>query len=189
MLEFLENLSLKLKNLRKEAGLTQTRLANLAGVSQSLIARIEKDDIDPRISTLTKILKALYSAKEPEQKIIEFATRDVVKVKAKDKLSKAASIMSEKAISQLIIIDNDEKIIGSIREKSLTQNLLEKGTAILDEKIENFLDDPFPEISISTSLEEIKSLLLETDALVLIDKGDLSGIVTKADIIKFFKNY
>jgi len=187
MLEFLENLPLKLKNLRKEADLTQTKLANLAGVSQSLIARIEKNDIDPRISTLMKILKALYSAREPEQKISEFATRDVIKIKSKERLSKAASIMSEKAISQLIIVDDNDRIIGSIREKSLTQNLLEKGTRILDESIENFLDDPFPEISKSTPLEEIKSLLLETDALILIDKGMLSGIVTKADIIKFFK--
>ena len=95
--------------------------------------------------------------------------------------------MSEKAISQLIIVDDNDRIIGSIREKSLTQNLLEKGTRILDESIENFLDDSFPEISKSTPLEEIKSLLLETDALILIDKGMLSGIVTKADIIKFFK--
>ena len=188
MLEFLENLPSKIKNLRKEADLTQTKLASLAGVSQSLIARIEKNDIDPRISTLTKILKAIYSAKEPEQKIIEFATRDVIRIKSKENLSKAAFIMSEKGISQLIIVDDDDKIIGSIREKSLTQNLLEKGTTILDDKIENYLDDPFPEISMSTPLEEIKSLLLETDALILIDKGNLVGIVTKADIIKFFKN-
>ncbi|MFX1275830.1 MAG: CBS domain-containing protein [Promethearchaeota archaeon] len=188
MLEFLENLSSKLKTLRRAAGLTQTELAKIAGVSQSLIARIEKGGIDPRASTLEKIIRAIYFAKEPEQKISEFATKNVIKINSKEKLSKAASLMSEMAISQLIIIDDKNTIIGSIREKSLTQNLLEKGTSILDEEIENYLDDPFPEISISTHLEEIKSLLLDNDALILIDKGKLSGIVTKADIIKFYKS-
>ena len=50
-----------------------------------------------------------------------------------------------------------------------------------------FRNESFPEISVSTPLDEIKSLLLDNDALILINKGDLAGIVTKADIIKFYQ--
>ena len=96
-------------------------------------------------------------------------------------------IMNEKGISQLVIIDKNNKIIGSLREKSLTQKLLEFGNSILNEKIENHLNESFPEISVGTPLDEIKSLLLDNDALILINKGDLAGIVTKADIIKFYQ--
>ncbi|MHA1431033.1 MAG: helix-turn-helix domain-containing protein, partial [Candidatus Freyarchaeota archaeon] len=47
-----------IKRLRKKVGLTQTELAEKAGVSQSLIARIESGSVDPRLSTLQRILNA-----------------------------------------------------------------------------------------------------------------------------------
>ena len=177
----------ELKQLRKDANLTQKKLAELAGVSQSLIARIEKKNIDPRISTLKKILDALILVKENKQKIADFATKNVIRITPQDKLSVAAAIMNNKGISQLIVVDQYNRIVGSVREKSLTQNLLESGNSILEEKIEKYLDEPFPEISIRTPLDKIKSLLLDNDALVLIDKGILAGIVTKADIIKYYQ--
>ncbi len=45
-----------LKKRRNELGLTQSDLAKRAGVSQPLIARIESGDVDPRLSTVRKIL-------------------------------------------------------------------------------------------------------------------------------------
>ncbi|MCD4809259.1 MAG: helix-turn-helix domain-containing protein, partial [Methanosarcinales archaeon] len=44
-----------IKKRRVGLNLTQNELAKLAGVSQPLIARIEAGDVDPRLSTLTKI--------------------------------------------------------------------------------------------------------------------------------------
>jgi len=181
----------ELKKLRKEANLTQKDLAELAGVSQSLIARIEKGGekgVDPRVSTLNKILNALLSIKENKKKIIDFATKEVITLGVEEKVAKAAAIMSNEGLSQLIILDNTRRIIGSIREKSISRKLLEKGISILDEQIMNHLDESFPEISVDTPLDRIKSLLLENDALILINKGELAGIVTKADIIKFYQS-
>lgn len=47
-----------IKKRRVGLNLTQNELAKLAGVSQPLIARIEAGDVDPRLSTLTKIFDA-----------------------------------------------------------------------------------------------------------------------------------
>ncbi|MCK4313359.1 helix-turn-helix domain-containing protein, partial [Candidatus Bathyarchaeota archaeon] len=44
-----------LKKLRIKAGLTQKRLAELAGVSQAHIAKIEQGKVDPRLSTVNKV--------------------------------------------------------------------------------------------------------------------------------------
>jgi len=49
----------ELKSLRKKANLTQKELAMKAGVSQALVARIESGSVDPRVSTLIKILTVL----------------------------------------------------------------------------------------------------------------------------------
>lgn len=53
-----------LKKKRIELGLTQSDLAKRAGVSQPLIARIEMSDVDPRLSTVSKILGAFDEVKK-----------------------------------------------------------------------------------------------------------------------------
>ncbi len=48
-----------IKKLRIEAGLTQRQLAELARVSQAHVAKIEKGRVDPRLSTVNRILQVL----------------------------------------------------------------------------------------------------------------------------------
>ena len=48
-----------LKRLRIEAGLTQRQLAEMVDVSQAHIAKIEKEKVDPRLSTVNRILRVL----------------------------------------------------------------------------------------------------------------------------------
>jgi len=54
------NIAQKIKNLRKEANLTQEELAKKAGISRQTLAKLEKGNID-KISLLTfiKILEQL----------------------------------------------------------------------------------------------------------------------------------
>ncbi len=48
-----------LRERRTALDLTQSELAERADVSQPLIARIEGGDVDPRLSTLRRIVEAL----------------------------------------------------------------------------------------------------------------------------------
>jgi DNA-binding XRE family transcriptional regulator len=50
-----------LEELRQKAGWTQAELANKAGVSQPMIARMERGDLDriPTLSTINKVFGAL----------------------------------------------------------------------------------------------------------------------------------
>lgn len=47
-----------LERVRTEAGLTQRQLAERAGTAQSLVARIEGDQANPTIETLSRLLDA-----------------------------------------------------------------------------------------------------------------------------------
>lgn len=49
----------KLIEAREEQGLTQGELAQLCGVKQPYIARLEKGGTDPQITTFLKVLKPL----------------------------------------------------------------------------------------------------------------------------------
>lgn len=51
-----------LKDARKRTGYTQGELADAAGVSQPLISRIERQDVNPRSSTLRSLFTQLDSA-------------------------------------------------------------------------------------------------------------------------------
>jgi len=52
-----------IERLRKRFGLTQEELARKAGISQSLIARVESGMVDPRYSRIAKIFVALDEMK------------------------------------------------------------------------------------------------------------------------------
>ncbi len=48
-----------LKDLRFRAGLTQQELADKAGTTQTTVARIERDAVEPEVTTIRKLSKAL----------------------------------------------------------------------------------------------------------------------------------
>jgi len=65
---------------RQNNGLTQSELAERAGVSQPLIARIESNDVDPTIDTLYRVVSALNgSSSELEEKDVKISMPSVLK--------------------------------------------------------------------------------------------------------------
>jgi transcriptional regulator with XRE-family HTH domain len=49
----------RLKDLRWRAGLTQQELADKAGTTQTTVARIERDAVEPEVTTVRKLAEAL----------------------------------------------------------------------------------------------------------------------------------
>ena len=49
----------RLKELREHNLLTQAELGVAAGVSRDQVSRIERDEVDPRFSTIRKLARAL----------------------------------------------------------------------------------------------------------------------------------
>ncbi len=59
----------RLRELRERKLMTQAELGKAAGVSRDQVSRIERDEVDPRFSTIRKLAKAL--GVEPEELIAE----------------------------------------------------------------------------------------------------------------------
>ena len=100
-------------------GLTQRKLAELVGVSQAHIAKIEKESVDPRLSTVNKILKVLTEGEG--KKCRDVMTRQVISAKPTDKILKVSQLMMKYAISQLPVLEGG-KIVGIITEESTVRN-------------------------------------------------------------------
>lgn len=181
--------SKELRQYRIKLGLTQTELAQRAGVSQSLIARIEKGDVDPRVSTLTKIINVL---KESE-KGVRVLAKDIMKhpvitIAPETTLKEASEIMQKNKISQLPVF-KDGVQLGSISEDKIV-HMLATGKSIKEMtplKIKEIMDNGFPVVSAATELSTLSRLAESNPAVLVIEKEKVVGIITKSDVVKLVR--
>jgi len=181
---------------RLELGLTQAQLAELAGVTQAYIAKIEAGTADPKISTLEKILETLEktaiekekTASEKHVTAEEMMATPVISVKPDDKIEKAAKLMNSYKISQLPVIDGDTQV-GSISETTLMHQLTagKDMSKLVRKSVKEIMESPFPTVSKDTDVETIYHLLDHSPAVLVVDRGKAIGILTKADALKLRK--
>ncbi len=178
-----------LKNYRKKRGMTQAELARRAGVSQSLIARIEAGDIDPRLSTVGKILGALKSGKSGDAVTVGDVMRTpVVHVKISDTVADALKLMEKHGISQLPVLENGIQK-GSVSERGIVKKMaLEKDVTKLSARSVREIKAPgFPTVDRETDIKSISNLVENNPAVLVVDGGRAVGIITKADVLKLMK--
>lgn len=176
----------ELKDLRRKAGLTQKELAKRAGVSQSLIARIEKGTVNPRISTLRRIMKVIEEELGGKVRAKHIMRRDVIVACPNTKIEEVAKVMWEKGISQLPVVDEKGYPIGSIREDNIVKALLlyKERERVLGMKVSELMEGPLPTVAPDDSAERVIRILMEGFPAVLVTEGGkVVGIITKSDII------
>ncbi|OUJ18464.1 putative transcriptional regulator with C-terminal CBS domain [Methanonatronarchaeum thermophilum] len=174
-----------IKRLRKKVGMTQSELADRAGVSQPLIARIESLDIDPRFSTFKKIYETLQEAEKERINAGDVMHSPVITVKCYQELKDAIEVMRDSDFSQIPVIDKHGVPIGSVCESTII-NELDSTTPerIRDKKVEDVMGSCFPTVTPVTDLEVVLGMLEYTPAILVTEKGKLVGVITKHDIMK-----
>ncbi|MFP9191090.1 CBS domain-containing protein [Natronosalvus vescus] len=166
-----------LRQRRNELELTQSELANRADVSQPLIARIEGGDVDPRLSTLRRIVNALQEAESDVIRADDLMHENVVSVTPDDPVSEAAKLMEEEAYSQLAVLQNGIPV-GSISQSELVH--LDEDDR--NETVAEHMAESFPTVSKDATLDEISNLLDHYKAVMITEAGQTVGIITEADL-------
>jgi len=178
----------EIQKRREKLHLTQTQLAEKAGVSQSLIARLETGTVDPRYSKVASIFRALDELRGKEIEAKEIMTKDVVGVKADSTIEEAAEAMKERGVSQMPVYEG-ENTIGSISEKNML-DAIARGINMQTfplEKVREHMDSAFPTVKQETPLSVISALLEHNKAVVVQDAGKPVGIITNADMLKVLR--
>jgi len=172
------------KTRRKRIGINQKELADIAGVSQSLIAKLEKEKLEPSYSVARKIFNTLDKLEhQQEKKCRDIMTKKVISVKKTDKIEKASEILKKNVIDQAPVLDRNH-VIGSISESIIFNKLLNiDKKKLFSMKTEEIMKEPFPIVSADMPVSVILPLLKTTEAVLVKENKKLSGIITKANLI------
>ena len=170
-----------IKKMRNEIGITQQKLADLVGITQAHIAKIENEKVNPRLSTVNKILSVLKT--NSTLKCENIITKGLILVNPENPIDHVVKLMKKYDISQMPVVDNG-KCVGSISEKTIVRNL---DNISNQTKVKELMDESFPIITCNDHLDVIKSLLEYHQAVLISDKGRLMGIVTKSDLLSLLK--
>jgi predicted transcriptional regulator len=171
---------------RKLLGLTQKQLAKLAGVSQSLIAKLESGKIDSSYTNAKGILDALKQLEIKNQiNVSSILHHDIVGVQKNETVAEAVRRMVDHGYSQLPVYDG-EGVVGSISEKTiLLQVKAGKDLNLISSSlVEEIMDEALPQVGEDTPVYLISNLLEVYSAVLVLKRGKSVGIVTKADLLK-----
>ena len=178
----------ELRALRKRLGLTQAQVANAAGVSQPLVARIENGTVDPRFSTLQSVVDALNRAERKSVLLSEVMTSPVASVRATDTVSAAIRVMREKGISQLPVLQKGMPV-GSLSDRAIVHALSEAtdAEALAKTLVQKIMAPPFPMAGADMSVDQAYRLLEDQPAILVVERGRPVGIVSKADLLSLVR--
>jgi predicted transcriptional regulator len=168
-----------LRERRKALELTQSSLAERAGVSQPLIARIEGGDVDPRLSTLRRIVSALDEAEGNIVRAEDLMNEDLVSVAPDQSVREAERRMEEAAFSQLPVLQNGIPV-GSISFSDIRH----AGENVGEKAVAEVMSEQFPTVSREDTVDKISNLLDYYKAVIVTDGGEAVGIITEADIAR-----
>ena len=168
-----------LRERRMDLELTQSDLAERAEVSQPLIARIEGEDVDPRLSTLRRIVGALEEAEGGLLRARDLMHTDVISVPPDDSVQKAISLMLEEGYSQLPVL-RDDYPVGIISNGDIRRLGGEGGTGSLP--VADAMRESITTVTPDATLNEVDAHLDHHEAVIAIENSRIAGIITEADV-------
>jgi predicted transcriptional regulator len=168
---------------RETLGLKQTELARRSGVSQSMIARIEAGNVDPRVSTLGRIISVLNSAARKSTTAADVMHTPVLSVMPDLPIADVMEIMDKNSISQLPVIENGIPV-GCVSESAIVNTIEEQRLHKNDNYYaRDFMESGFPTVPPDTAIETVVSLLSHHHAVLVLAAGRVQGVITKHDLI------
>ena len=171
---------------RRLLAMSQKELARLAGVSQSMIAKIESKRISPAYLKTKAIFDTLESLeRRNELKAKDISHGKVVSIQVHEALSKGVRLMRETGFSQLPVF-NGTQVVGSLTEKIILERLVSapRPQEVSKESVEKIMEEAFPSVSAETPISMVSAMLQYAPAVLVTKRGHVDGIITKADLLK-----
>ena len=110
-----------IRKMRKALDVTQSQLAAESGVSQSTIAKIERESIAASYATVVKLFETLEDMGNDDRRKLtakDVSSKDVISIQSDATVHDASELMKSTGYSQLPVL-KDETPVGSISERRM----------------------------------------------------------------------
>jgi predicted transcriptional regulator len=172
---------------RKVLGLTQLGFANEAGISRSLLAKIERGYApNPGYKQAKKIFETMdrLELAIPVREAGQIHSPGVIFAEYDEPIRSAQKNMLEWKYSQLPV-RKDGRVVGSITERGLAARIFGKEPVEIGSMlVKDFLEEGFPQISTKIPVNLIIPLLQRCQAVLTMREGKVAGIITNTDVLK-----
>ena len=175
--------------MRQKLGITQKKLANLVGVSTSMINQIESGRSQPSYETAKRIFDNLgnLEGKSSSHTAGDFCSKDIVKLKPTNTLHDAIKKMHQLSISQIPVFDKSD-IVGVISEDGIVKHLADLGEAELKKaKLADTMDPVPPIVDFDTPANVLVPLIRYSKCILVSKKSSIVGIITASDTLKMME--
>lgn len=174
----------EIRRRRLALGVSLGELARAVGRSDATLSRIERGQIRPSYELVQQIL-AYLEAQEgltaPRLTVGELMHHPLATVASTATLVTAAQRMESGAFSQLPVVD-DGRVVGSLSESALLRALARGNAQRV--RVGEVLEPPYPVFDEGFPAELLPPLFGRYPAILVTRRGELQGIVTKADLIR-----
>lgn len=178
----------EIRLLRRQLGLTQQEVARMAGVSQSLIAKIERGLVQPSYNNVKRLVESLEAERNRRHPAVTVGTtcaRNIIFIEGHQPVREAVQVMRRHGFSQ-VPVRGRGVIVGSLTDRILSQLLSgpEPPEGLGRKRVEEIMAEPFPQLPETTPLKAASQLLQFAEAVLVVRGSEPVGILTKADLLK-----
>jgi predicted transcriptional regulator len=174
-----------IKQTRRRLGITQRRLADLSGVSTSMINQIECGRCKPSYETARRIFEKLNSLDQKHSlKAIDICSRKLIYVQKDESLHTAIIKMRSSFISQVPVFEGS-RVVGLISEDGLARSMIEKEEKQLSKmQVSSVMDPPPPIVDEGMPAKALIPLVRFAKCVLVSERGVVIGIITLSDTLK-----
>ena len=177
----------EIKKRRVALGISQKKLAFSVGTSQSLIAKIESNRVNPSYDVVKKIFEYLDRMEQPKIGLAkDVEKRDLVWIRRSERVREAAEKMRQYGFSQLPVRDDKEEIcVGSLSERQIVQGILKDPDpkSFYEKLVSEVMQDQFPIVDENIPVNAVALLLQHSQAVLTARRGKIVGIITASDLL------
>lgn len=110
----------------------------------------------------------------------------MIHVQPNQPLEEAIQIMNAKGFSQLPVIENGVPV-GSLSEGDIVKTIAVR-KSLAGIKVSNLMEESFPTVPQTASVLTVSHILERNPAVLVMEKGFVTGVITKSDIMKIIKD-
>ena len=174
----------EIRKRRLSLGLSLGDLAQAVGRSDATISRIERGQIRPSYELVQRIvgfLEEQEGAVAPRLTAADLMNRQVVTIPGDALLPAASQVMERGAYSQVPVLESG-RVTGSLSETALLRAMGQPRARRA--RVRDVQEPAYPQVDGRFPADLLAGILTRYPAVLVLERGEVVGIVTKTDLIR-----